>query len=218
MTRAELLQDLRVLLDDRAGEPYLWETPFLTRKLDEAIDDACIRGSLMLVTTTVACTANTREYAMPAGWYQILSGSISTGQDLRVVGASVAVDDDPEYDTITGIPERIVIEREGYLALTPIPEADATLTVSGYRVPTGNERLSAGNDNTQPTGVPIDQHADLIHGAAARAYRVRDADAGSLERSAYHEQLFTAAFGPPVSAHLRALRRRVRGYRTKPQF
>ena len=217
MTRGELVQDLRVVLDDRA-EPYLWDTAYLIRKLDEATDDECIRGSLMLVTATVACTAGTREYAMPTGWYQILSGAISTGRDLIVIGASVALDDDPEYLTVQGLPDRIVIEREGYFALTPVPDADATVTLWGYRVPTGAERLAGGNDNTQPTGVALDQHAALVHGAAARAYQVRDADAGSLDRSAYHEAQFTAAFGPKVSAQLLALRRRVRGYRTKPQF
>lgn len=217
MTRGELVQDLRVVLDDRA-EFYLWDTAYLIRKLDEAIDDACIRGSLMLVTATVACTAGTREYAMPTGWYQILSGAISTGRDLIVIGASVALDDDPEYLTVQGLPDRIVIEREGYFALTPVPDADATVTLWGYRVPTGAERLAGGNDNAQPTGVPLDQHAALVHGAAARAYQLRDADAGSLDRSAYHEAQFTAAFGPKVSAQLLALRRRVRGYRIKPQF
>ena len=49
MTRGELVQDLRVVLDDRA-EPYLWDTAYLIRKLDEATDDACIRGSLMNIT------------------------------------------------------------------------------------------------------------------------------------------------------------------------
>ena len=97
-------------------------------------------------------------------------------------------------------------------------DAAATLTLVGFRVPTTAETLAAVGGSAVPVGVPAHRHTDLVHWAAARAYQTRDADAGSLERAQYHDALFTRAFGPPVSAHLITLRRRVRGLRVQAQY
>jgi len=217
MNRDQLIADLRGVLDDRA-EPYLWESATLVRHLDESVDEACIRASLLQATTTQAITSGTREYAMPEGWYQINAGSISTrpGLDMRILGSAVAASEDPDYQTITGVPDAIVMEREGYFALSPVPDAAATLTLHGYRVPTAAERLTTGSST--PTAVPRNHHPALVHWAAARAYQTRDADGTDMDRSAYHANQFAMAFGPPVSAQLIVLRRRIRGYRVQAHF
>ena len=88
MTRDQLLADLRIVLDDRAVDPPLWENTTLIRYLDAAVAEACIRGSLMRVTATQAVTAATREYAMPASWYQILSARISTAAGNSAVSVT----------------------------------------------------------------------------------------------------------------------------------
>jgi hypothetical protein len=220
MTRDQLLADLRIVLDDRAVDPPLWDNQTLIRYLDSAVAEACIRGGLMRTTATQAVTAGTREYAMLASWYQILSARISTaaGIPLRILAAEVAESEDAEYQTIAGVPAAVVLEREGYYALTPVPDAAATITLVGFRVPTTAETLASAGASAAPVGVPAHRHADLVHWAAARAYQTRDADAGSLERAQYHDALFTRAFGPPVSEHLVVLRRRVRGYRVQATF
>lgn len=219
MNRAELVADLRVVLDDQ-NEPYLWDPATLIRYLDEAVDEACMRASLLQASGTQAITLGTREYAMLEGWYQITDGNISTrpGLDMRILGSPVAADEDPDYQRITGVPEAIVMEREGYYALSPVPDAAATLTLYGYRVPAAAERMSQAGQSSTPVAVPRMHHAALVHWAAARAYQTRDADAGDLERAQYHANQFAATFGPPVSAQLIVLRRRIRGYRVKAQF
>lgn len=219
MNRTELVADLRGVLDDEA-EPYLWDSTKLVRNLDEAVDEACMRGHLLQASATQAITLGTREYAMREGWYQITGGNISTrpGLDMRILGSSVAADEDPDYQRVTGVPEAIVMEREGYYALSPVPDAEATLTLYGYRVPTAAERMAQAGPSSTPVAVPRMHHAALVHWAAARAYQTRDADAGDLERSQYHASQFATTFGPPVSAQLIVLRRRIRGYRVKAQF
>lgn len=219
MNRTELVADLRGVLDDR-NEPYLWDPATLIRYLDEAVDEACMRASLLQASGTQAITLGTREYAMLEGWYQITDGNISTrpGIDMRILGSAVAADEDPDYQRITGVPEAIVMEREGYYALSPVPDAAATLTLYGYRVPTAAERMAQAGASSTPVAVPRMHHAALVHWAAARAYQTRDVDAGDLERSAYHASQFATTFGPPVSAQLIVLRRRIRGYRVRAQF
>lgn len=214
MTRSELLSVLRQRLDDKA-EPYLWDSTYLVLCLDESIDEACIRGSLLRVTATQAVTAGTAEYALPSAWYALINARDALRRSVRILSRTVADEERPNWETVTGAVEAIVPDlRHGYYSLAPIPDADHSLYLEGYRTTTGTERLSGGA-NAPIAAVMPGKHMDLVHWAAHLAYQTRDADAGALDRAQYHAAQFERAFGPPVSANLLMLRQRIRGHRVK---
>lgn len=214
MTRSDLLIALRQTLDDKQ-EPFLWETSYLTLCLDQSIDEACIRGSLIRATATQAVTAGTAEYAMPTAWYLLIGARDAERRPVEVLSRTVADEKRPNWETVTGAIDAVVTDiRTGYFSLAPVPDTDHSLYLEGYRTTTGSERLSA-SANTPIAAIPASKHMDLIHWAACLAYQTRDSDAGALDRSQIHAEKFERAFGPQVSANLLALRHRVRGHRVK---
>lgn len=209
-TLEELLVDVREELDDEVPQ-YLWSDPALTRYLNEAVKEAAIRTRCLVESGNaalcqIAITAGQAEYAIDASVVIIRRAALASCLDrplLRTTGVNL---DRAcrHWQTEAGRPEYLLRDQQmASIRLSPIPDADDTLNMTLWRVPTDIEVMEAGDD--EPV-IPAIHHEHLKHWACFRALNRRDAELGSPADAANHLALFEAYYGPrPTARELQQL-------------
>lgn len=204
MTLAEFIVVLRELLDDDTS-PFLWSDDELTRYLNNAVREACIRARLIRVDA-IGDPATCVIAIDPADGGRVkFDSSILVPRSGSFVGAThklwalSSTDMDrlhPGWDEgreETGTPRVMVMDlAQKSIQLWPKPDQAMTLHLRAWRVPRGEELL------VNPTDVPVIDIPDieeLRHWVAHEAYLKKDADANAEDSSGTHLSLFEQRFG-----------------------
>ncbi|MGC1549381.1 MAG: hypothetical protein WA777_12700 [Rhodanobacter sp.] len=218
MTLGELLQSLRQMLSDEV-EPYQWSTLELTRYLNNAVREACLRARLMRtdadnepsVCAYDVVAPATPPTSMPQSGRIRLHASIIAIRSAAMLTAPyklrlVSSDDmdrmEMGWDTVRleiGQPRYLIVDlAQKVVQLWPLPMAADTLRLRLWRGPLDTELMREPGDKSiinQPDA------EELKHWAAHEAYLKKDGENFDENRSNNHLALFEQRFGARPSLH-----------------
>jgi hypothetical protein len=223
VTLDDLIADYRFLSGDkRQGDaPPFAEDAELARLFHEAEEEAAIRGRLIHESQDedicqIAVTSGTAVYSLheslyeisyaafvPAGGERCLVSLVTSEYlDGRLEDAPIPLDVD-DYDgwavrddwrDATGTPA-FAIQTDRSLRLVPTPNADGTLYLEGYRIPTGRP-------GTDPE-ISSAHHRQLTQWVLFRVFSVPDAQWFDPNRASIAYGMFEQYFGLRPDSDLR---------------
>lgn len=212
MTLSELLRRFRIEANDKA-EPYFNEDEDVTAWLNEAVEEACIRGRLVheMNDPDVCCIAVSQgnsQYSLHEALYEIsfLAFDAGRGQCIRPVAIA-----SPEYlDRCFRADWRIqkgwpmyAIQNDRSIQLVPAPDEDGTLILNGYRLPL----MAMQNSDDAPVDLFKGHHVHLVQWALHKAFSIPDAEFFDPNRAELAERKFTDYFGERPDSDLRRMTR-----------
>ena len=208
MTLGELIASFREDATDKV-ETYLWEDEAVTRWLNEAQDEAAVRGRLLLddstpAVTTIAVNAGQASYQLHAKVYEIAhlhwqpSAAAHSGKSVELVTREWLDRRHPEWRVRLGCDVMYAIQTERALRVVPTPREVGVLTLEAYRLPL----KPMANDSDKPE-IHEASHPYLVYWALHRAFSQPDADGFDPQRAASAEAAFTGYFGARPDADLR---------------
>lgn len=212
MQLLDLIRRFRALANDKV-EPYFIDDDSVTDWLNDAINEACIRGRLIHESQdgdvcNIAVTVGTAHYPLHESlyelsrvWFKPSDGSY--GSHLSLVSAE-SLDQRYKCDNwkrMQGVPQ-FVIQDDAGIRLVPIPILDGELQLEGYRVPLS----PMVNDDDTPEINDI-HHVHLVQWVLYRAFSVPDAEFFDPSRAELAKQEFTDYFGERPDSDLRRITR-----------
>lgn len=209
MNLGQLRDALRTLMGDRA-QPYLWSDEDLTRYLNNAVRETCIRARLLKddadsqpLLCQLAVTAGNARMTFDPSILVIRSGTLveSVNGKLWALTAESMDRERRGWDTqtCTGTPQYMVMDlAQKTFRLFPTPDANYTLRLRVWRTPMETEYMTAPDD-TPVTYLPDDE--ELCHWAASEAYMINDSELRSEAKAAAQLALFEQRFGSRPSLH-----------------
>lgn len=235
MNLADLEATYREQADDRK-QPYRVEPCDVMAWLNEAVDEACVRSRLLFDATSALCAlpiiANQHTYQLDPSIFQIADARTDTYQ-IQLQGIDQSVLDrsaGPRFQsgrslrhariaycdywlhwrTQQGQPRYFI--RDGLnVRLVPIPVLDDTLRIEVYRIPVGNERVSARSDTPRVPGI---YHRNLVDWMLYRAYSRRDEEQSDPNLAAAALERFETTFGLRPGADMLRQRQELRSHTT----
>lgn len=209
MTLAELIQRVRVQANDRV-EPYFWSDQDITDWLNEAVDEAAIRGRLIHESANphvclIDVAEGTAVYPLHPALYELDHiGFTEDGHSERKPVALKSVEQldkiTPAWRDRTGTP-MYALQTDTIIRLVPTPDRDGYLRLEGYRLPM--ERMELDKQDTATPELHAAHHPHLIQWALHQGFSVPDAESFDPKRSAMAEIEFTRYFGQRPSSNLR---------------
>lgn len=208
MTLQELIQAFRTTVRD-TEQPYLWPDEHVEAWLDEAEQEACIRGRLLHeschpLVCEIAVQAGVAVYLLHAAVTEITHLSFEALGESQIWAIPLCSTED--LDAQQGIgwrtsPGRVMaaIQMDKALRLAPVPEADGLLRLECYRLPLRPV-------SREPAAVPeihAVHHRALLDWVLHKAYSVPDSDLMDVQRSAQAERVFSQYFGARPDCDLR---------------
>ena len=207
MNLEQLIQQFRIAADDLM-EPYLWDVEWVTAWLNEAQNEAAIRGRLILEASTpeiceIAVTAGVATYALHPSLYELVrlrfKPTGSSCSDTVLLKTREELDRiRPDWRDRSDSRPRFAVQDDTRITLVDRPSAPGTLYLEGYRLPL----KALANDNDKPE-INQAHHRHLVHWALHRAFAKPDSETFDPNRAAKSEATFANYFGLPVDADLR---------------
>lgn len=204
MKLVDFLLVIREMLDDEV-EPQLWSDDTLTRYLNNAVREACIRARLLKVDAVGDPATCVIPIDPIAGGRLKFDSSILVPRNGSIVGATHKLHAVASYDMDkihpgwdeareeAGTPHFMVLDlAQKSIQLWPKPDRVMTLHLRAWRVPRGDELLV--DDDDEPV-IDIPDIEELRHWVAHEAYLKKDADANAEDSSGTHLSLFEQRFG-----------------------
>lgn len=212
MLLSELLRRFRVDANDKV-EPYFNEDIDVIAWLNDAANEACIRGRLLhesqnpdvcqipITTSSSQYPLHPSLYELTLVWFEPDNGF--RGSNLALVSPEYL---DQRYESenwrrLKGMPQ-FAIQDDTTIRLVPAPDITGELQLEGYRVPI----VHMENDNDMPEINQI-HHVHLIQWVLYKAFSVPDSEFFDPNRAAIAEQVFTDYFGLRPDSDLRRMAR-----------
>lgn len=209
MELAGLRSATRTMLDDHK-QPYLWPDEDIDRRLNNAVREACLRARLL----RDSADTNPKLCVIP----------VKAGQDVVRLHPSILV---PRSGILAGFPHKVYALsgpsmdklRPGWdngthsaaapcfmimdtaqklVQLWPKPDADYTLRLRVWRLPTDEEAMEGDSD--EPVIILPDPE-ELCHWAAYECYMVQDSETLNPQAASRHLGLFESRFGSRPTLH-----------------
>ena len=213
MQLGELIRRFRTQANDKV-EPYFNEDEDVKDWLNDAVNEACIRGRLVhesqnndVCKITVLIGSSRYQlhdslYELTRIWFKPSDGA--KGQCLSLMSAELL---DHYYDgenwrVKQGNPEHIIQDDTG-VRLVPIPIMDGELQLEGYRTPIA----VMVEDTDTPVDLHKAHHPYLIEWALHKAFSVPDTEFFDPNRAQIAEAKFTEYFGDRPDSDLRRITR-----------
>jgi len=206
MTLTQLIAAFRTDADDAAA-PYLWSDTEVTGWLNEAQDEAAIRGKLIFESSdTQICNISVTAllgsvYATHASIHEIVYASLT---DSSGVVTKLELKDrieldriKPDWRTCTDKPEYL-IHQDKSIRLAGLINASYTVKLEVHRLP--KAVLATGADVPEINSI---HHATLVDWALYRAYLKPDSETLSPGKAQDALARFTDYFGERPNAQLR---------------
>lgn len=205
MTLADLIRRFRVLARDQSL-PYLWANEDVTDWLNDAQQQACIRGRLIRDDTTpavcsIALDASRQTCKLHASVYELthLRMVPQSGRAWPVALVSREWLDENVRDWRDETREvRYAVQDDRTLRLVGHIETGDVLRLECYRLP-----LAAMEGSDDEPEIHQGHHEHLIQWALYKAFSIPDADSFDPNRAAIGEGAFTAYFGPLPDSDMR---------------
>ena len=205
MTLQDLIDRFRVLAGDKS-QPYLWGDDDVTRWLNDAQRQACIRGRLIREGDSAAICriqmqASKQTYKLHPKAYELINlrfvGASSRTRTAKLVSREWLDNYCPDWRDNPNPPE-MVIQDDTTIRIVGVPVIGETLRLECYRLPL--EDMSQCDDEPE---IHEAHHEHLVQWALHKAFSVVDADGFDANRSAQAEGEFTRYFGLMPDADLR---------------
>lgn len=212
MQLSQLIQRFRTLANDKV-EPYFNDDESIIDWLNDAENEACIRGRLLHesrddAVCKIAVTTGTSHYPLHPSlyelsriWFKPADSSRGDSVSLTSVETLNHLHGRENWTEYIGCP-CLAVQDDTVIRLVPRPNLDGELQLEGYRVP-----LIAMEDDTDKPEINQIHHVQLIQWALHKAYSVPDSEFFDPNRSALAEQAFTDYFGPRPDSDLRRMTR-----------
>lgn len=205
MNLGQLVEKFRIDADDNAA-PYLWSNADLTMFLNEAQEEACIRGKLIFEADSqsiceVAISGLATTYPLNPSIIEIVYVSLT---DSSGSVYPIEIKDRIELDRIspnwrdTVERPKYIIHLDNSIRIGCIPDADYTIKLEVHRLP-----LVGLVDDTDIPEINAAHHIKLVQYALYRAYSKPDADALNLNKAQTAYDNFERYFGARPNAELR---------------
>lgn len=217
MTLSELIAKFRVLAFDKV-EPYLFDDESVIGWLNEAVQEACIRGRLLhecdnVDICQIVLQQGQIKYQTHPKLYEITHASISlpdVNDGRREPICLISFEEmDKAYDDwrYDGTHRRhyndpyYLIQHDTYVRLSYPPKDSGVLYLEGYRLP--NEMI---NDDDVPE-LHLAHHSHLLDWALHKAFDIPDSEVFDPNKSQMAEARFTQYFGIRPDSDLRRITR-----------
>lgn len=210
MTLEDLLRRFRVAARDTAA-PYLFADENITDWLNDAQEQACIRGRLLrddstLAVTRIPLTVGTHTYDLHETVYELINLRLikASGDrpDTLVVKSREWLDSNMCDWRESERPACYVIQDDTSIRVVGTFAAGDRIDIECYRLPL--EPLA--NDTDEPE-IHRAHHVHLIDWALHRGFSIPDTETKDDDRASDHEGKFTAYFGPMPDADMRRITR-----------
>lgn len=208
MTLAELIRRVRTEANDKA-QPYFWSDEDITYWLNDAQDEAAVRGRLFHERANrsvcqIAVTAGRDTYLLHPALYELTRVAfVADGKTTPLVLVSRETLDriSPDWREHVGRPEWAV-QDDRSIQLVPKPDIAGTVSLEGYRL--ALQPMEAGDDEPE---LHAAHHRHLINWALHRGFSVPDMETFDPTRAATAERAFAQYFGLRPDADLRRITR-----------
>ena len=166
MQLSDLISRFRTLANDKV-EPYFIDDASVIDWLNDAVNEACIRGRLLHesqnndVCKIAVLTGSSRYqlheslYELSRVWFEPNNGSCGTFLAL-MSPESLDRTYYENWKALSGFP-RFIVQDDTGIRLVPIPDVDGELQLEGYRVP-----LSAMENDADKPEINQIHHVHLI--------------------------------------------------------
>lgn len=212
MQLSELLRRFRVQANDKV-EPYFNEDEDVKAWLNDAVEEACIRGRLVHESQNsdvckIAVTSGNSHYVLHEALYEITSlrfdpDSTRTCRHPELVSEEYL--DRCYYENwreLTGRP-MYAVQSDTALRLVPTPDEDGELKIEGYRTPL----LPMVDDTDAPVDLHKAHHPHLIEWVLHKAFSIPDTEFFDPNRAQIAEGKFIDYFGERPDSDLRRITR-----------
>lgn len=203
MTLGDLLDLWRKEIDDVA-QPYLWSDDEAIEYADDAQNEACRRGRLLVDSETtavcnIALVDGTSSYALDSRVIRVNRAKVS-GESSPLAFCMVRDLDEraPGWEDWSESTPTILVPdwQSGKIRLVATPDAAGTLTMTVVRLP-----LVELNDADQSFEIRTEYVRNLRHWLSYRAYMKRDSETYNPQKAADALALFEREFGKPQPAY-----------------
>ena len=210
MTLEDMIRRFRVLSNDRE-KPFLTSDEEVTDWLNEAQDQACVRGRLMReevlpAMCRIALLPDQHTYKLHEAAYEIINLRIlpangGCSHPVTLKSREWLDNELPGWRDDTQ-PARFAIQDDTTIRLVGKITGGDVLALECYRLPI--KRLRSEMDKPE---IHVAHHPHLIQWALHRAFSVPDAETFDPNRAALAEQAFTRYFGPLPDSDMRRITR-----------
>lgn len=210
MTLRELIDRFRTLANDKA-EPYFWADDEIIAWLNDAQDEAAVRGRLLHSSHDVdmcrlAVSAGINIYQHDDLIYEF--DAISFCDDVTAKHECIALVSMeelsrclPNWKTASGTP-KFALQDDNRLVLYPTPDKAGTLFLSGYHAP--KNILTHDDDVPEINAL---HHKHLLDWVLYQAFSIPDTEMFDPNRAKLAEERFTRYFGEQTDSDLRRITR-----------
>lgn len=205
MKLGELIKLFRVQVKDEA-DPVFWEKETLIDWLNEAIDEAAIRGRLLFDMNTpevcnIAVTANNAQYQLHPALYELDRVAFVVPDSLEPIEIKLCSTTEldhimPNWRTEKGVPQ-YAFQSDTAIRLAPVPNVVGTLKLEGYRT-----QIKPIDEYKEPE-IHRSHHIKLLDWLYYKAFSVTDAETFDRARSEAGFIAFEDYFGVRPDSNLR---------------
>jgi len=212
MILTDLIRRFRTESSDKV-EPYFWSDDEVTDWLNDAEQEAALRGRLLYESANsdvcqILIEEGVAVYPLHPAIYEISNMYFTEGVDSRRYPISLSSPESldrswPEWRERTGFQNTLcgglyAIQSDNGIRIAPVPDKAGTLFLEGYRGP-----LEPMVDDDDTPEINAAHHRHLVHWALHKAFSIPDTESFDAERSAIAESEFTRYFGLRPDSDLR---------------
>lgn len=216
MTVKELIARFRVLANDKA-EPYFWADEEIIYWLDDAQQEAAIRGRLIneqhdAEMCVVAVEAGRAAYEHHKLMYEFDYAAFDGGNGrncLYLISVEEMNRLMPQWRTASGEP-KYALQDDTRIILSPVPDVAGTLYLGGYRLP---KPLLSADDEPE---INRAHHRHLLQWVLYQAFGIPDTEMFDPNRAQESKYNFERYFGLQTDSDLRRITREDVPHTTKP--
>lgn len=210
MTLGDLIKRFRIEANDLV-EPYFFSDEFITDWLNDAQEEAVIRGRLIHESDSssvcrITVKPGVRGYRLHPTLYEIDHISFRRDgaprrQHLKLTSTEQLDKVRPGWRDEAGDPE-YAIQGDKRLRVVPEPVHPGTIELEGYRLPNSVMEVDGDEPEINPA-----HHRHLVNWALHIGFSVPDSETFDPSRSGMAESAFTDYFGQRPDSDLRRITR-----------
>lgn len=212
MNLEELTRLVRVQANDNV-QPYFWSDEYIRDRLNEAVEEAAIRGRLIHESSdpnvcVMIVVPDQAVYPLHPSLYELTHLSYRKHGEVRKHGVILVSTEwlDKEVPSWRmrepGIPV-YAIQEDTKLRLVPEPIAEGSLYMEGYRLPI--TKMEEPGDS--PAELHLAHHVHLVQWVLAKGFSIPDMESFDPARAAEAETQFNLYFGLRPDSDLRRITR-----------